>query len=144
MCVCVCVCVCVQLDQMNLNLTVTLRNKSHLESMGTDRAILPSFILLTLTKCRKPAILHVNQKHSLSAVCFNVATPVTRNVTFYLSGAIINCTVTQKHSGFTDKNSITHLDHYRRTICSVYQRRVHISGVSNTEAYFVLHKVTMA
>jgi len=68
MCVCVCVCVCMQLDQMTLNLTVILHNKSHLESIGMDSAILPSFILLTLTKCRKPAILYVNQMHSLLAV----------------------------------------------------------------------------
>jgi len=57
--------VCVQLDQMNLNLTVILHNKSHLESIGMDSAILPSFILLMLTKFRKSATLYVNQKHSL-------------------------------------------------------------------------------
>jgi len=67
-CVCVCVCVSVQLDQLNRNLTVILRNKSHLESTVMDPVILPSFILLTLTKCRKPAILYVNQKHSLLEV----------------------------------------------------------------------------
>jgi hypothetical protein len=103
---------CVQLDQMNLNLTVILHNKSHLESMGMDPAILPSFILLTLTKCRKRAILYVNQKHSLSEVYFNIATPVTSSATFYLIRATINYIVTQKHSSFRHKNSITTLDHY--------------------------------
>ena len=90
---CKCVCVCVQLDQMNLNLTVILHNKSHLESTGMDPAILPSFISLTLTKCRKPAILYVNQTHNLLAVSFHVATLVTSNVTFYLTRAKINYTV---------------------------------------------------
>jgi len=90
LCLNVCVCVCTQLDQVNPNFIVILHNKSHLESTRMDSAILPSLNLLTLTKCRKPAILYVNQKHSLLAVSFNVATLVTSNVTFYLTRGKIN------------------------------------------------------
>jgi hypothetical protein len=135
-------CVCVQLDQMSCNLTVILHNKSHLESTGMDGAILPSFSLLTLTKCRKPAVLYVNQNHSLLAVCFNVATLVTSNVTFYFTRGTVNYTVIQKHSSFMDKNSIMHLDQHAWTICSIFQRRVQISGVSKAKAYFMVCTVT--